>query len=461
MHAAAWAALSSGAATPFYLYDAEQVRSSISALRRALGADVGLLYAVKANASPHVVAAAISAGAGIEAVSLGEVLLARALRAPAVLYSPSNASDEEYEAVQRIAAAAASEPPAPAPPLGAAPAVTLNVDSLSRLARMPRGSAVCLRVNGGLGGGHHAHVITAGPASKFGIAREDLPRALTLARERALRVVGLHQHIGSGILDAATFVSAAGILLAAAEAHAAQLPDLAMIDVGGGLGVPYLRGAPPLDVAALGAALSARFSQTLAALPSRPRLVLEPGRYLVAAAGLLVARVTCIKDAPDGAARAGLDTGFNHLCRPMVYGAHHEIARLGPPAAAGAGGAGRYIIVGNVCENGDSFTPAGAREMERLAEGDAVAIETAGAYGRAMASEYNMRPLPAEWVVDEAALVARWARGGEVDCGGGRAVACAARAQTAAELVAGLLSSTGGFEAAAVAVAGGCAGAAP
>ena len=109
--------------------------------------------------------------------------------------------------------------------------------------------------------------------------------------------------------------------------------------------------------------------------------------------------------------------------------------------------------MGNVCENGDCFTPGGAREMERLAEGDAVAIETAGAYGRAMASEYNMRPLPAEWVVDEAALVARWARGGAVDCGGGCAVACASRAQTAAELVAGLLSSTGGFEAAAASVA--------
>ena len=456
LSAAARAVIASGAPTPFYIYDTCAVRAQVALLSEHLGPGVGLLSAVKANPCVPVLAAAIAAGVGVEAVSIGEVLLARALGAASVLFSPSNASDAEYAEVAAIAAAA---PRAGGAPLGSAPAISLNVDSLSRLARMPHGASVCLRVNGGLGGGHHAHVITAGPASKFGIARSEIAAALATARERGLRIVGLHQHIGSGIVDTATYIAASAILLDVAEAHASELGDLCFVDVGGGLGVPYESGAPHLDVAALGEALRHRYAQTLAALPSRPRLVLEPGRFLVAAAGLLVARVTCIKDAPGGEQRAGLDTGFNHLCRPMVYGAYHEVSRLcdADGGSGGGGGHRRYIVVGNVCENGDNFTPAGARELPTLSEGDVLALHTAGAYGRAMASEYNVRALPSEYVTDEAARVAAWAGGDgaspsgdplrrpsrAIDCGGGRTVACATRAQTVQELVRGLLA--GGF----------------
>ena len=449
--ASAAALLAAGVATPFYLYDLSLVRARARELRAALpGAE--LLYAMKANSNAHVVAAALSCVDGAECVSPGEAALSAALGARRVLFTPSSASGDELRS-------AAAPAPAPAPPL------VVNCDSLSALAQLPRGARACLRLNGGVGGGHHAHVVTAGASTKFGLAcPRDLPVALAAARAGGVAVVGLHQHLGSGVRDAAVLLAAAEALFAAAEAHAAELGELEFIDVGGGLGVPY-RGAggdgegaeAPLDVADFGARLLARFARTCAALPSRPQLMLEPGRFLVAEAGALIATVTSLKVGADGVRRAGLDTGFNHLARPMVYGSWHDIVRVG----GGGGGANEAThVVGNVCESGDVFTPAGPRPLA-LAEGDAVALLTSGAYGAAMASLYNLRPKPAEYVVDDAAAVAAWAAATEPPAGGagpagwlrrpgpaiplpdGRAAACSTRAQTQAELVRAV--ATGGF----------------
>ena len=439
LSATAASLLAAGVPTPFYLYDLATVRKQAVELRAAMqGAE--LLYAMKANSNAHVLATVLAAVDGAECVSPGEVALATELGALRVLFTPSSASESELA----TAAAAPTVPP-----------LVVTCDSLSAIARLPRGARACLRLNCGVGGGHHAHVVTAGSSTKFGIAcPRDLQAALEVASAGGVTIVGLHQHLGSGVLDADVFLAAAEGLFAAAESNAAALPDLEFIDAGGGLGVPYRPSESPLDIVDLGVRLLARFARTRAALPSHPRLVLEPGRFFVAQAGALVATVTSIKVGSDGVRRAGIDTGFNHLARPMVYGAWHDIVRVagGSAVAAAAAVSVPTLVVGNVCESGDVFTPEGPRSMA-LAEGDAVALLAAGAYGYAMSSDYNLRPRPAEYIVDDAAAVAAWVSGGGAGGAGGaaaeclrrpgpaislpdgRAAICSTRAQTQADLV--------------------------
>lgn len=274
-----------------------------------------------------------------------------------------------------------------------------------------------------------------GKETKFGVPHEQLGDAFAIAAARGVRIVGLHQHIGSGVLDVPTYIAGANVLLRIAEEAATALPHLRYIDVGGGIGVPYRPTDTPIDLPSVGAAITADFAATAArfaaargaddaaaaSASSSLQLVLEPGRYLVADCGYLVAPVTTIKHTPYGKVYAGMNSGFGHLIRPMAYGSYHAIARIGRPAAAAAsaGGAAEaathsattapapghaYIVAGNICETGDIFSPDGPRilgcDADPLREGDLLVIMTAGAYGASMGSEYNARPLPAEYVID-------------------------------------------------------------
>lgn len=359
--------------TPTYVYAEDVLRRQVARLRRHLeGLPLQLLYAMKANASPAVLRVLQSEGLGIDAVSPAELMLAlHAGFAPErILFSANNMTDAEMEAAH-------------------ASGVLLNLGELSRLERYGRahpGSAVCVRVNPQVGGGHHDHVITAGERSKFGVPVEQLGEARAIAARHGLRVVGLHQHIGSGILDSDTFWKAIRVLLGAAAAF----PDLRFLNFGGGLGVAYRPGDPGLDLDNFRGAIVQPLLDFRAAHPSRDLTFwFEPGRYLVAEAGVLLVRVNTLKPTPTRTF-AGTDSGMGHLVRPAIYGAYHALYNLsnpdGPPQT--------YDVTGNICESGDVF--ARERAVQEIREGDVLAVLDAGAYGMAMASEYNLRPRPAE-----------------------------------------------------------------
>ena len=360
--------------TPLYAYSGPVLRNRCRALTRAFP-DAGLRYAMKANANPTLLRVVRSMGLGVDTVSPWEVQLALECghRKNDIVYSGSNPSDDDLRAVHRAG-------------------VLLNLDSISALRRYGRmfpGSRVSVRLNLEVGGGHHPHVITAGPDSKFGLAAEDLPEARAVAARFGLRIVGLHQHIGSGIFDPALFLEAFDPLLALTSV----LPDLETVDAGGGFGVPYRPDESPLDLSALGAAVTDRFAALNKGRKKPLRLLLEPGRYVVAEAGVLLTTVTTLKRTRDRLF-IGVDSGMHHLIRPALYQSYHPVAMI--PERDGA--PLRSFIVGPICESGDVL--AEERMLPMPDEGDLVVIGNAGAYGFAMASHYNLRARPAEVLFD-------------------------------------------------------------
>lgn len=370
--------------TPLYVYEEARIRAAFDTLARAFAVDdLRIHFATKANSNPWILRILRQAGAWADVVSPGEILLARRAGFPAerLLYNGNSASDAELRtAVEQ--------------------GVRVNVESMSqlrRLAKLAPGSAISIRFNIDVGGGHHSHVITGGPESKFGIDWEQAEQARSAAAG-TLRVAGVHCHIGSGVLQAERFVQAVTNLLTVAR----RFPDLEQVNFGGGIGIPYRADQPELAVDRLGALLTAAYERFCAEYGSRPALCLEPGRFLVARAGTLLCRVTAVNQARKYLF-AGTDSGFNHLIRPAMYGAYHHIE-----AAAPREGALRdTVLTGNICESGDVFTRGEEgiepRSLPPLQEGDLVAIRDAGAYGFAMASRYNSFPLPAEVLVDAGA----------------------------------------------------------
>ncbi|WP_412068769.1 alanine racemase [Rubrivirga sp. IMCC43871] len=355
--------------TPRYVYHIDTARERARSLRAAVPF-TRPLYAVKANGHPDLVRALAAEGLRPECVSLAEVEYVRELLpgvdAGDILFTPNFAPRAEVEAALALGVR-----------------VTLdNAASLDDWAEVWAGHDVFVRVDPGEGKGHHAHVRTAGTASKFGVAAADLPTLAETARRRGVRIVGLHAHVGSGVDETDAWASTARTLAAHADAH---FPDATVLDVGGGIPVPT-GGAAPFDLAAAGAALAAFHAE-------RPEFELwvEPGRFLVAEAGVLLARVTQVKRKGD-VRYVGLDAGMNSLVRPALYQAHHDIVNL---SRLGAADAGPAEIVGPICETGDAF--AHGRPFPDAAEGDVVVVATAGAYGAVMASSYNRRP-PADEV---------------------------------------------------------------
>ncbi len=361
--------------TPFYLYELDRIEAQVRALQAALDHPrTRIAYACKANFHPAIFRLGRSLDLGIDAVSPMEVERALDCGIPPsrVLFTANNVALEALLAVHDRG-------------------VQVNLGSLSdvrRFAAARPGATVYLRLNPGIGVGHHAHVVTGGMDSKFGLLPEDLDAARDALFAHGVRVVGLHAHIGSGSLDPSPLVEAAARLAHAAAAFT----DLRALNVGGGLGVPYRRDDPEFDLAAYGAGMRAVLAAAETTLQREIELWVEPGRFLVAQAGTLVARVTCRKESA-GHIYVGVDSGMNHLLRPALYGAYHPIRNLSAPA-----GAIEFVdVVGNICESADVF--AVNRPLPSPQEGHLLAIENAGAYGFAMASRYNLWPLPREIVL--------------------------------------------------------------
>lgn len=358
--------------TPTYVYDVEVLRERTQTLLQALEPlPHRLLYAMKANSCPALLREITGLGPDLEAVSPGEVELALRIGIPParIFYSANNMTDEEMEEV-------------------ANKDVLFNIGELSRLDRFGRafpGSRVSVRLNPEVGAGHHRYVVTAGKMTKFGIPLEQIADVLDTAARHGLRIVGLHQHIGSGIADTQQLRSAMEVLLGASK----QFDQLEFLDFGGGLNVPYRPDETPLDVENLRKNVVEPLLAFSTTAPRPLSFWFEPGRYLVAECGTLLTRVNTIKSTGDRTF-AGTDSGFNHLIRPVLYGAYHAISNLTSPEAP----LHTVDVVGNICESGDVF--AQDRLIEKIEEGDVLGIADAGAYGISMGSEYNLRPLPAE-----------------------------------------------------------------
>lgn len=366
--------------SPLYVYDLALVRERARTLKQAIThSPFQPLFAIKANPLPAVAAAIVAEGFGIDAVSPGEVALALRLgvKPELVLYTENNMTDDEMQ--QALAQG-----------------VLINCGSVDRLERLARadGKQACVRFNPEFGDGAHEKICTAGPLTKFGVHSSQIDEVLRIERETGIQVVGCHMHIGSGFLDASAFTKACEVIFAIA----ARLPHLRFVDVGGGIGIPYRVGQPHFDLPAMGAQLCAAFAAFCRSYGRNLELRLEPGRFLVAESGTLYTTVTSVKSnpGPDGRTFVGTDTGFNHLVRVAMYDAFHRISNVTRPDAAKRS----VDVVGNICESGDVF--ARDRELPMPELGDLLALHDAGAYGMAMASTYNTRPLPAEVVLDGA-----------------------------------------------------------
>ena len=364
--------------TPTYVYNESIIRRQCRLLKEHLaGIQTKLLYAMKANSHPAILQIIKSEGIGIDAVSPAELYLARRMGfAPEnILYTANNMTEEEMHVVAREG-------------------VLLNLGELSRIERFGKaypGSEICVRLNPQIGSGHHLHVITAGKSTKFGIPVDQKDEILETAAQNNLKITGLHQHIGSGIPSMETLGQAVAVLLETAQ----YFPDLKILNLGGGFNIPYRPEESPVDFENFRTTvLSILQNHTITDRITDLTYWFEPGRFLVAESGTLVVTANTVKEANDKI-YAGTDSGMNQLVRPSVYGAYHEIYNLSNATADRL----PYEVVGNICESGDVF--AKERLVQKIREGDYLAIMDAGAYGMSMASLYNLRPLPAEVLIRE------------------------------------------------------------
>ncbi|KAF0980215.1 hypothetical protein FDP41_013429 [Naegleria fowleri] len=368
-----------------YVYDVEQFLANAQKLInisiRNNGPVDQIFFALKSNPHPEILKIFESVGFGLECVSIDEVRMVCSLfpnidRANRILFTPNFAPKKEYREALSLG-------------------VMLTIDSLYPLmnwGELLRGKSVLLRIDPGAGKGHHAKVKTSGVQSKFGIHISDIPQAVKLCAQYNITVIGLHAHVGSGILDEAEAWKKTAVTLAQLIAeHPKLMNDVKMIDCGGGLGVPYVPyKQTELDLSEVAKAMI-DFKKNHN--PTNVKLCMEPGRFLTANAGVLLARVTQIKNKMNKLF-VGIETGMNSLIRPTLYDAHHEIVNLSkisdPNSDDPAESTMIADIVGPICESGDVFGTDRAISSETR-EGDVLCICTAGSYGYSMSSHYNNR----------------------------------------------------------------------
>jgi diaminopimelate decarboxylase/aspartate kinase len=356
-----------------FVYDAATVDAAIEALQR-VRAVRRWAYSMKANWHPQILRRIYAAGLTLECVSQGELDHAFAavpgLDPERVLFTPNFAPRAEYE-------------------YGFAKGVRVTLDNLYPLKMWPevfRGREIFLRIDPGFGRGHHQHVRTGGVHSKFGVPMSEADELVALTQSAAVRVTGLHAHTGSGVFNVDNWTETGALL----GELAARFPHVTVVDLGGGIGVPEQLGHGEIDLSALDrgvAALAKRFPHI--------EFWMEPGRFLVAKAGVLVAVVTQLKGKGD-VQYVGMATGMNSLIRPALYGAHHDIrnlTRLEEPMSH------RVNVVGPICESADQL--GSDRWLPQTREGDVLLIANCGAYGRVMASYYNLRPPASEFMIEE------------------------------------------------------------
>ncbi len=365
--------------TPVYVTDEQRLRDNYRRIYEAFSKymDTRVHYACKANTNLAILRILEQEGAGIDAVSIGEVLTCiKAGYSPKrIMYTGVNVSDSELKAVADLG-------------------VMINIDSeseMERLARIAPGHQVSFRITPGVGSGHGAKVITGNKGAKFGIPLDKVIPVYSRAEDLGFDIRGIHAHIGSGGQSPEPFADMTEVLID----NVNRLSDLGIkldfIDIGGGIGVPYRPQEEEMDVGEM----AMNITDMITEYTDVKTLVLEPGRYIVCDSTVLLTRVNDIKDA--GVKKyVGCDAGFNTLIRPAMYDSYHYAAIANK---FGKACTDKFDIVGPICESGDYL--ARDRPLPDPKEGDIVAIYNAGAYGFSMSSNYNSRPLCREVLVNE------------------------------------------------------------
>jgi len=358
--------------SPVYVYDAEKIQSQYKRLTDAFSKveSLRINYAVKALSNISILKLLKQFGSGLDTVSIQEVQLGlhAGFSPEKIIYTPNGVSFEEIEEVAHLG-------------------VQINIDNLSILehfgAKYPE-IPVCIRINPHVMAGGNANISVGHIDSKFGISVHQMPHILRIVENTGMHINGIHMHTGSDILDIEVFLYAAEILFDVAK----NFKELDFLDFGSGFKVPYKKDDIETDIEELGKKLSKRFNAFSKEYGRDLTLAFEPGKFLVSEAGYFLAKVNVVKQTTS-TVFAGIDSGFNHLIRPMLYGSQHHIENISNPK----GKERFYSVVGYICET-DTF--ANNRRISEIKEGDILCFRNAGAYCFSMASNYNSRFKPAE-----------------------------------------------------------------
>lgn len=369
--------------SPVYVYNAHKIEEQYKRLTSAFNKvkKLKINYAAKALSNISVLKLMNSLGAGLDTVSIQEVKLGliAGFNAKDIIYTPNGVSLEEIEDVSKLG-------------------TQINIDNLSILEQF--GSKhpdipVCIRINPHVMAGGNTNISVGHIDSKFGISIHQIPHILRIVKNTGMRINGIHMHTGSDILDIEVFLYASEILFETAK----SFNNLEFIDFGSGFKVPYKKGDVETNIEEFGEKLTARFKTFCKNYGREITLAFEPGKFLVSEAGFFLTKVNAIKQTTS-TVFAQIDSGFNHLIRPMLYGAQHEIENISNPN----GKERFYSVVGYICET-DTF--ANNRRISEINEGDILAFKNAGAYCFSMSSNYNSRYRPAEvlWLNDKSHLI--------------------------------------------------------
>lgn len=368
---------------PVYIYDAGVITAQYNRLKSAFKniESLRLHYAVKANSNLSILRLMHQLGAGLDTVSIEEVRLGllSGVAPENIIYTPNGVSFEELEQARNLG-------------------VQINIDNLSILEvfgqRYPE-TPVCVRINPHVMAGGNANISVGHIDSKFGISVHQVPHILRIVALTKMRINGVHMHTGSDILDIDVFLHASEILFEVAK----NFQELEFIDFGSGFKVPYKKDDVETPIEELGQKLSEKFNDFCQNMGKSITLSFEPGKFLVSQAGTFIAKVNVVKQTTS-TIFAGVDSGLNHLMRPMLYGSYHHIENISNPK-----GKNRfYSVVGYICET-DTF--GSNRQIAEITEGDLLAFHNAGAYCYSMSSNYNSRLRPAEvlWYNNKAQLI--------------------------------------------------------
>ncbi|GEP51329.1 diaminopimelate decarboxylase [Flavobacterium noncentrifugens] len=369
--------------SPLYVYDADKIKFQYNRLTSAFSKvkQLRVNYAVKALSNVAVLQLLKSMGSGLDTVSIQEVQLGLHAGFPLekIIYTPNGVSFEEIEEVATLG-------------------VQINIDNLSVLehfgTKHPK-VPVCIRINPHVMAGGNTNISVGHIDSKFGISIHQLPHLLRIVENTGMHINGIHMHTGSDILDIEVFLYAAEILFDTAK----HFKELDFLDFGSGFKVPYKKDDIETDIEELGKKLSKRFNAFEKEYGRELTLAFEPGKFLVSESGFFLAKVNVVKQTTS-TVFAGIDSGFNHLIRPMFYGSQHHIENISNPK----GKERFYSVVGYICET-DTF--ANNRKIAEIKEGDLLCFRNAGAYCFSMASNYNSRYKPAEvlWIDGKGILI--------------------------------------------------------
>ena len=365
--------------TPLYVYDADMILKRYNDLYKFIQwPKLRIYYAMKANFNFGILKLLEKAGARLDTVSPGDILLAKkaGFSSDRILYTANNMKEKEVDEVHATGA-------------------LMNIGSLSRLEKYGikyPNSRVCLRFNPDVVDGAHKKIMTGGDLTKFGILLNDVDKVKSIISAHNLTVVGLHEHTGSGLqLTDSVYQSMQNVMAIATKEN---FPALEFLDFGGGFKVPYRPEETQVDYKKMGSEITRLFSDFCREYGKELELYFEPGKYIVAEAGYLLVGTNTIKN-NNQRIIVGCDSGFPQLIRPVFYDAYHHIVNLSNPDAA----LKTYDVCGNICETGDLF--AEQRKMSEIREGDILSIENAGAYCYSMGSVYNLRAMPTEILVQD------------------------------------------------------------